>query len=135
MMVTWRKFLSKNPVLIRLPRDLKRRAARDVFVFGSARARRRHLTILSWPSLAATWMGRMDSGLPEEKTAAGTSHLLLIHIQVPKVVESQPVAYVNQCLHVHQLSLVRPAVDSTSTSSSSSGSWYLVTWFLGCVTM
>ena len=40
---------------------------------------------------------------PEAKTATGNGHLLLVRIHVPKVVETQPRAYLMQCLHLHPL--------------------------------
>ena len=101
------KFLNKSPLLVRLPRDLNRRAAPGRLLLGICSCQEERLYDPHVAELGRDMDGTHGLWPPEQKTAAGIGHLLLIHIQVPKVVGSQPRAYLNQCLLVHQLSLCK----------------------------
>ena len=94
---------------------------REVFCLGSARARRRKLMILSWPRLAATWMGHMDSGLLKRKQPLGTC-CSFTSISRKLLARSQGLICFKACICTSSL-FVRSAVASTSTCSSSRGSW------------
>ena len=100
-------FVLQTRVLVRLPRDLKRRAAPGSLQLGVCSRHEERFNDPLVAKLGCDMDGAHGLWPPEEKTATRTRHLLLVHIQVPEVVESQPRTYLNQCLHLHQLSLCK----------------------------